>query len=255
MHDLGARIVSTLLLSGVLLFVAFFLFSILYPRKVAAASPAGAGPAVASRPKDYGYLAPVARPLEWTLRQVEARVDALGLTVVAECTLAGGANLPEEKWREFYFPVIGDRPPCLEGTSKYMAYGPVKVIHLRGEAAIQKVRKAVGATRPTQAGPGTIRGDFCPGAVEANVPYRLKFQQPGDDQFLFNMIHASDSEKSFAREIQFFRTLNWVTPAPSRVSLRRPAAAAACARGIFVRRGCRSSRRCRCKGIFPQGEA
>ena len=140
-------------------------------------------------------------------RQVEARLRALGLTVVAECTLADGANLPEEKWREFYFPSIGDRPPCLEGTSKYMAYGPVKVIHLRGEGAIQKVRKAVGATRPWQAEPGTIRGDFWPGAVEANAPYRLKFQQPGDDQFLFNMIHASDSEKSFAREIQFFLKL------------------------------------------------
>ena len=139
--------------------------------------------------------------------QVEARLNALGLTVVAECTLAGGANLPEEKWREFYFPVIGDRPPCLAGTSKYMAYGPVKVIHMRGEGAIQKVRKAVGATRPAQAGPGTIRGDFCPGAVEANAPYRLKFQQPGDDQFLFNMIHASDSGKSFAREVLFFDKL------------------------------------------------
>jgi nucleoside diphosphate kinase len=139
--------------------------------------------------------------------QVEARLSALGLTVVAECTLAGGANLPEEKWREFYFPVIGDRPPCLEGTSKYMAYGPVKVIHLRGEGAIQKARKAVGATRPALAGSGTIRGDFCPGAVEANAPYRLKFQQPGDDQFLFNMIHASDSEKSFAREVRFFDKL------------------------------------------------
>ncbi len=136
--------------------------------------------------------------------QVEARLRALGLTVVAECTLAGGANLPEEKWREFYFPVIGDKPPCIAGTSKYMAHGPVKVIHLRGENAIQKVRRAVGATRPWQAGPGTIRGDFWPGAVEANAPYRLKFQQPGDDQFLFNMIHASDSEPSFAREIRFF---------------------------------------------------
>ena len=73
--------------------------------------------------------------------------------------------------------------------------------------AIQKVRKAVGATRPSQADPGTIRGDFCPGAVEANAPYRLKFQQPGDDQFLFNMIHASDSEKSFAREVRFFDKL------------------------------------------------
>ena len=147
-------------------------------------------------------------------RQVEARLRALGLTVVAECTLADGANLPEEKWREFYFPAIGDRPPCLEGTSKYMAYGPVKVIHLRGEGAIQKVRKAVGATRPWQAEPGTIRGDFWPGAVEANAPYRLKFQQPGDDKFLFNMIHASDSEKSFAREIRFFDKLK--APGPPR---------------------------------------
>jgi len=150
-------------------------------------------------------------------RQVEARLNALGLTVVAECTLAGKENLPEEKWREFYFPSIGSRPPCLEGTSKYMAHGPVKIIHLRGKDAIQKVRKAVGATRPTQADPGTIRGDFCPGAVEANAPYRLKFQQPGDDQFLFNMIHASDSEKSYAREVRFFNKLNWVKPAPSRV--------------------------------------
>ena len=141
-------------------------------------------------------------------REVEARIKALGLKVVAECTLAGGGNLPEEKWREFYFPVIGDRPPCLDGTSKYMAYGPVKVIHLRGNDAIQKVRKAVGATRPWQADQGTIRGDFWPGAKEANVPYRLKFQQPGDDQFLFNMIHASDSGTSFAREVQFFSKPN-----------------------------------------------
>jgi len=140
-------------------------------------------------------------------QQVEARLKALGLAVVAECTLADGGNLTEEKWREFYFPSIGGRPPCLEGTSKYMAYGPVKVIQLRGKDAIQKVRKAVGATRPSQAAPGTIRGDFCPGAVEANAPYRLKFQQPGDDQFLFNMIHASDSEKSFAREVRFFDKL------------------------------------------------
>jgi len=137
--------------------------------------------------------------------QVETRLAVLGLSVVAERTLAGGENLPVEKWQEFYFPAIGNRPPCLEGTSRYMAHGPVKVIHLRGPDAIQKVRRAVGATRPWQAEPGTIRGDFWPGATEANAPFRLKFQQPGDDQFLFNMIHASDSELSFAREIQFFR--------------------------------------------------
>ena len=136
---------------------------------------------------------------------VETRVRALGLAVVAERTLAAGENLPEAKWREFYFPAIGNRPPCLEGTSKYMAHGPVKIFHLRGADAIQKVRRLNGATRPWQAEQGTIRGDFWPGANEANAPFRLKFQQPGDDQFLFNMIHASDSPASFEREIQFFK--------------------------------------------------
>jgi nucleoside-diphosphate kinase len=138
-------------------------------------------------------------------RLIEARIQALDLTVTAECMLAGDANLPEEKWREFYFPAIGDRPPCLAGTSKYMAHGPVKVVVLKGVGAVQKVRKMVGATRPWQAEPGTIRGDFWPGATEVNAPFRLKFQQPGDDQFLFNLIHASDSADSFVREVQFFK--------------------------------------------------
>ena len=136
--------------------------------------------------------------------EVEARLKSLGLHVVAERTLAAGGNLPEEKWREFYFPAIGDRPAVIAGTSKYMAFGPVKVIHFRGEDAIQRVRQFVGATRPWQAAPGTIRGDYWAGAESDNAPYRLKFQQPGDDQFLFNMIHASDSVKSFAREVKFF---------------------------------------------------
>ena len=68
MQDLGIRIASAVLLSGVLLFAAFFVYSVLYPRKVLAAA-GGAAPS-----RGYGYLAPVARPLEWTLRQVETRV-------------------------------------------------------------------------------------------------------------------------------------------------------------------------------------
>jgi nucleoside-diphosphate kinase len=138
-------------------------------------------------------------------QQVEQRLLTLGLEVIASNLLVGSENLSEEKWREFYFPAIGNRPPCLEGTAKYMAYGPVKMIHFRGVDAIQKVRRLVGVTRPWQAEAGTIRGDFWPDATEANAAYRLKFQQPGDDQFLFNLIHASDSPASFAREIQFFK--------------------------------------------------
>jgi len=137
--------------------------------------------------------------------EVEARIRALGLTVVAARTLAGSDNLSETQWREFYFPSIGDKPAIITGTSKYMAFGPVKFLHLRGPDAIQRVRRAIGATRPWQAEPGTIRGDFWPGADDANAPYRPNFQQPGDAQFLFNMVHASDSEASFRREIVFFQ--------------------------------------------------
>jgi len=72
MHDIGIRVASTVLFSGVLLFVAFLFYSVLYPRRAMAAGPASAPHTVASR--DYGYFAPVARPLEWTLRQVQARV-------------------------------------------------------------------------------------------------------------------------------------------------------------------------------------
>ena len=140
--------------------------------------------------------------------EVEKRIRGPGLTVVAERVLRDSENLPVERWKEFYFPAIGSRPPCLEGTARYMAHGPVKVFHLRGADAIQRVRKLNGATRPWQAEAGTIRGDFWAGANEANAPFRLKFQQPGDDQFLFNMVHASDSPESFAREIQFFLQLN-----------------------------------------------
>ena len=139
---------------------------------------------------------------------VEDRLKTLDLKTMTECTLAGTENLSEEKWQEFYFPAIGDKPVVLKGTSTYMAHGPVKVMHLKGDDAIQRVRKLVGATRPWQADKGTIRGDFWIGAEEANTPFRLKFQQPGNDKFLFNMIHASDSGKSFAREILFFEKLH-----------------------------------------------
>lgn len=144
--------------------------------------------------------------------QVLARLKALGLKVVAEVTLSGAANLPEEKWREFYFPAIGNRPVCLAGTAKYMAFGPVQALRLQGPNAVQTVRQAVGATRPWQAGPGTIRGDYWPGADGVNAPYKLKFQQPGDDNFLFNQIHASDSTASFHREVQFFPPLAAAAP-------------------------------------------
>jgi YidC/Oxa1 family membrane protein insertase len=73
MHDLEIRLTSTLLFSGGLLFIAFLFYSLLYPQKLAA-TPTNTPAASASHAPDYGYLAPVARPIEWTLRQIQSRV-------------------------------------------------------------------------------------------------------------------------------------------------------------------------------------
>src|SRR5271168_3218975 len=96
---------------------------------------------VMSDPKEKDTLVIIKPDTFWRNlnHPVEDRLKTLGLTMVAECSLAGPDNLPEEKWREFYFPAIGDKPAVLMGTSKYMAYGPVKVFHFNGDDAIQQV--------------------------------------------------------------------------------------------------------------------
>ena len=57
----------------------------------------------------------------------------------------------------------------------------------QGDDCVTLVRKITGATKPSEAAPGTIRGDFC-----AHTNH--------------NIIHASDSDESAAREIRLFFT-------------------------------------------------
>ena len=93
MNDLSVRILSALLCSGVVLFVAFLIYSVLYPRKAHAV--AGLAPSVATRSKDYGVLAPVARPLEWTVREVEEHLTrSWGWSIVATTLLVNLVLLP-----------------------------------------------------------------------------------------------------------------------------------------------------------------
>ena len=68
---------------------------------------------------------------------------------------------------------------------EFMTSGPVLVMTLEGENAIEKNRDAMGATDPKQAAPGTIRAKFGKG-IEANA------------------IHGSDAEETAAQEIAFF---------------------------------------------------
>ncbi|HLH73062.1 MAG TPA: nucleoside-diphosphate kinase [Chloroflexota bacterium] len=64
----------------------------------------------------------------------------------------------------------------------YISSGPVVAMILEGVEAIKAVRLMVGATRPYEAAPGTIRGDYALTGLR-------------------NLIHASDSPDTAAAEI------------------------------------------------------
>lgn len=67
----------------------------------------------------------------------------------------------------------------------YITSAPVVAMVWQGDNCVALVRKLVGATKPSDAEPGTIRGDFC-------------------SHTNHNIIHASDSDESAEREINLF---------------------------------------------------
>jgi nucleoside-diphosphate kinase len=80
---------------------------------------------------------------------------------------------------------IHEGKPFFEGLVEYIVSGPVVVLVVTGKNVIATVRSTVGATNPSQAAPGTIRGDF---GVEIGR----------------NLIHASDSPENGEKEIALF---------------------------------------------------
>lgn len=67
----------------------------------------------------------------------------------------------------------------------FITSGPVFAMVIEGQNAIRNARLLIGATNPTEAGAGTIRGDFAMD-VEANI------------------VHGSDSVESAEVEIERF---------------------------------------------------
>lgn len=74
-----------------------------------------------------------------------------------------------------------------DGLVSYITSAPVVAMVWQGDDCVTLVRKITGATKPSEAAPGTIRGDFC-----AHTNH--------------NIIHASDSDASAEREIRLFFT-------------------------------------------------
>lgn len=106
------------------------------------------------------------------LERKQLRVVAAKLTSVSSSTAE--THYAEHKGKPFY-----------PGLVTHITSAPVFAIVLEGRSAISVVRLITGATNPQTAAPGTIRGDL----ALAVTP---------------NLIHASDSPASAAREIALF---------------------------------------------------
>jgi nucleoside-diphosphate kinase len=76
--------------------------------------------------------------------------------------------------------------PFFQPLVDFMKSGPVLAVVAEGHRVIEGFRSLAGATEPTTAAPGTIRGDL-------GRDWGLKVTQ--------NLVHGSDSEESAAREI------------------------------------------------------
>lgn len=117
--------------------------------------------------------------------EILARLERKGLTITAArfgviSTEVARAHYAEHADRPFY----GDLISFITRSASLVLAVSVTTPDA-GDDAFAVVRRLVGATNPAQAEPGTIRGDFGLSVTE-------------------NLIHASDSNESAARELELF---------------------------------------------------
>tara|TARA_Y100000588_G_scaffold390684_1_gene496900 strand:+ start:609 stop:1007 length:399 start_codon:yes stop_codon:yes gene_type:complete len=108
--------------------------------------------------------------------QILERFEQRGLRIVGLKLLSVSESQASEHYGEhrgkFFF----------EGLVEHLQSGPVIAAVLEGPEAITIVRAMVGSTRPHEAAPGTIRGDFAVAGLR-------------------NLVHASDAPETAAKEI------------------------------------------------------
>lgn len=112
--------------------------------------------------------------------EVVRRIEAKGYTLVRlELRTATreilAAHYAEHEGKPFYEPLV-----------EFMLSGPVAAMVIEGERCIEGFRSLAGATDPTVAAPGTIRGDL-------GRDWGAAVQQ--------NIVHGSDAPESAEREI------------------------------------------------------
>jgi nucleoside-diphosphate kinase len=107
--------------------------------------------------------------------EVISRLERRGLRLVAAKFLSVSRALAEEHYS------IHKGKPFYEGLLDYITAAPVMAMVWEGPNAIAAIRQTMGATRPWEAAPGTVRHDF---ALEVGR----------------NITHASDTPENGEKE-------------------------------------------------------
>jgi nucleoside-diphosphate kinase len=115
--------------------------------------------------------------------EVISRIETKGYAIDALRMLQADAVLLEKHYAEH----VGK--PFYEPLVEFMMSGPIVAIVASGNRVIEGFRSLAGATDPTVAAPGTIRGDLA---------------RDQGTKVMQNLVHGSDSPESAAREIQIF---------------------------------------------------
>ena len=115
--------------------------------------------------------------------EVISRIEAKGYTVVQLRMLQADRALLEKHYAEH------KGKPFFEPLVEFMMSGPIVALVAEGNRVIEGFRSLAGATDPTVAAPGTIRGDLA---------------RDQGTKVVQNIVHGSDSPESAAREIAIF---------------------------------------------------
>lgn len=115
--------------------------------------------------------------------EVIARIERKGYFVTDIRMLQADRALLEQHYAEH----IGK--PFYEPLVEFMLSGPIVALIAEGNRVIEGFRSLAGATDPTVAAPGTIRGDLA---------------RDQGTKVVQNIVHGSDSVESAEREISLF---------------------------------------------------
>ncbi len=111
--------------------------------------------------------------------EIIRRFERKGLTIKALKMI----KMTREQAENLYSP--HKDKPFFKDLIMFATSGPVVVMIIEGDSAIDVVRLMIGATDARKAAPGTIRGDLANDIQE-------------------NVVHASDSKESYEREHKIF---------------------------------------------------